>query len=142
MAAMSLSTPISLLTSISETSSVSARSAGYDGLGRYAALFVGLEQRDREAILLELLERVEHGLVLDARAHEMTLRRRGFRRAAARRRAAAATPSNARLLASVAPEVKMISRGSAPISAATCSRAGLDAVVAPRARAHEWPMPG
>ena len=41
-------------------------------------------------------------------------------------------PSTARLLDSVAPEVKMISSGAAPMSAATWARAALDRA-APRA---------
>lgn len=45
---------------------------------------------------------------------------------------ARATPSSARLFASVAQPVKTISRGCAPISVATCSRARLTAWAARR----------
>ena len=80
-----MTTPISLLASISDTSSVSARSAGAHGLGRHAAGLVRLDQRDREALLLELLAGVEHRLVLGARAHDVAAaapaRARGARHA-------------------------------------------------------------
>ena len=81
IAAMSASTPISLLASISDTRSVSARSAALHACRRHPAGGVRLDQRDREAFLLELPAGVEHRLVLGARAHEVAAAGGAARRA-------------------------------------------------------------
>ena len=68
---MSETAPISLLTHISDSSSVSARSAARRGLGGHAPVRVRLQQRDREPLFFELFAGVEHRLVLGARAHDV-----------------------------------------------------------------------
>ena len=65
-AAMSCMTPISLFTCMSETSCVSARSAARTCSGCTMPSRVRLQLGDLEAFALELLQRIEHGLVLGA----------------------------------------------------------------------------
>ena len=106
--------PTSLLAAITETSTVRSVSAVGDGLGRDQAVGVGGDDRQLPALARQPLQRVEHGPVLGRRRDEVVAPWPG---------GPATTPLIARLFASVAPEVKTTSRGSAPISAATCARA-------------------
>ena len=94
-------TPISLFTCISDTSSVSGRSAAATCSASTMPVGAGLQVGDRAAFALELAAGVEHGRMLGARRHEVAPRLRWNR----------AAPSNARLFASVAPEVQTICSG-------------------------------
>jgi hypothetical protein len=116
MAAMSQVTPISLFASISDTSSVSGRSAARTASGSTRPVTSGSTSVTAKASFSSCLQVSSTDL---CSVRELTMWPRSW----LARRAACATPSSARLLASVAPEVKMISRGAAPISAATCARA-------------------
>ena len=113
MAATSWITPISLLTSITETSTVS---------GRSAALSTSRSSRPSACTSSTLTSkpsrsssRIVSSTALCSVFSVIRCRPRDWWKRAA--------PLIARLLDSVAPEVQTISRGSAPISEATCSRA-------------------
>ncbi len=119
-------TPISLFTAMMLTSSVGTASASRERLRVEQPV-----RADRQEDRLEPFR----GEVGDALQHAFMLGRDGDD-AAARIAACAsawrAAPLMARLFASVAPEVRMISRGSAPISAATSARAASTAASASR----------
>ncbi len=105
IAARSEIAPISLLTSISDTSSVSARSAARTMSAVHAAAGVRLHQRDGEDLLSRAACRCRAPTCVRCASSRYGC---GLVRRAAPR---APRRAGARLFASVAPDVKMISRG-------------------------------
>ena len=102
---------------------------------RHPAAVVGLDQRDGETLLLELLA------ARRAPTCARCARSRCGRGRAGARSAARATPSSARLLASVAPEVKMISRGVGADQRRDLARAPPRRVRCAAGPGRAWPTP-
>ena len=124
--------PTSLLAAMIDTSRTPALSPrGAGGLGlEHGGEVVEVEATggvDRHGAAAEGQHRVEHGVVLDGRAHDGAVGR-GEPGAPAR-----PAPNTARLSDSVPPLVNTTSPGSAPISSATTSRASSMARRASRA---------
>ncbi len=130
ISATALSVPISLFAAMTVTRIVSGAIADGDRVRGRAAEPVRSDVRHAEALGLEAAARVEDGAVLDRGDDDV---RRPSRAARARR------AEDARLSASVAPDVKTISFAFAPTRSATCLARLLDGG---RARQPEDVAPG